>query len=289
VAVLQWKTGDGQAALATLAPLLAEGRFEPAFSTGSRIAEERGDTPKAVELSRAAIQLAPDNVENYLDFATIAFSHKSFQVGIDMIDAGLKRSPSAAPLYLARGVLEVQLSKSDAAVSDFEQAHRLDPKLSIALDAMGIMNSQQHDNNASLAVFESQAKMHPDDALVQYLLAEQLSQGEMEADVSRLREAISAAERATRLDPHYQQAHDLLATLYLRAKQPQSAINEAELALASDPNDEVALYQELMAKRRSGDTVATQELTARLKTAREENAKKQQTSDRYRLQDDTNP
>ena len=72
----------------------------------------------------------------------------------------------------------------------------------------------------------------------------------------------------------------------MRAKQPQLAIKEAELALASDPYDEGALFQELMARRRSGDTGVIQGLTARLKAARAENSKNQQKNDRYRLQDD---
>jgi len=61
---------------------------------------------------------------------------------------------------VARGVLEAQLSRSDAAVADFEQGHRLDPKLSFAVDAVGIMQSQQHQGEQSLALFEAQAKQH---------------------------------------------------------------------------------------------------------------------------------
>jgi tetratricopeptide (TPR) repeat protein len=286
VALLHWKTGASQAALETLSSLLAAGRFEPAFGLAAHISEELGDTPRAVSLLRTAIQLAPDKIDNYLDFSNIAFNHKSFQVGIDMLNVGLQRSPSAAPLYLARGVMEVQLTKNDAAVSDFEQAHRLDPKLSFAVDAMGIMNSQQHNNAASLALFQSQAKVHPDDPLLQYLLAEQLSQSATDDNDTQLQAAVAAAEHATKLDPGYELAHDLLATLYLRAKQPELAIKEAEIALATDPNDEGALFQELKAKRRSGDTASIQELTERLKAARIENAKKQQITARYQLQDD---
>lgn len=289
VAVLQWKTGAKEDALATLAPLLTAGTFEPAFSLASRIAEEMGDTPRAVDLLRMAIQLAPDRIDNYIDFSTLAFNHKSFQVGVDMIDAGLQRSPNAAQLYLARGVLEVQLTKSDAAVADFEQAHRLDPKLSFAVDAMGMMSSQAHDDAASLALFEAQAKNHPDDPLLHYLLAEQLAQAATENDSATLRAAIAAASRAAALEPNYQPSHDLLATLYLRAKQPELAIKEAELALSINPNDDSALYQELMAKRRAGKTAEIESLTARLKTMREQNAKAVVKTDRYRLQDNVTP
>ena len=131
VALLQWKTRANQDALKTLAPLLEQGQEEAAFTLASKLYEENGDTPKAVELLRSAILMVPEHTENYLDFADIAYNHQSFQVGVDMVNAGLQRLPQSAPLYVARGVLEVQLSENDAAIADFEQAHRLDPALSL--------------------------------------------------------------------------------------------------------------------------------------------------------------
>jgi tetratricopeptide (TPR) repeat protein len=283
VALLQWKTHADDEALATLASLVSSGQQEAALTLASRIHEEKGETPQAVELLRSAIVLSPDNVDNYLQFADIAFVHKSFEVGIDMLNAGLKRLPNSAPLYLARGVLEVQISKFDVAIADFEQAHHLDPKLSFAEDAMGLMQSQQHKDAASLAFFKEKAKLHPDDPFLLYLLAEQLSQ---ESEGTNQADAIAAAKRATVLDPHYQPAHDLLAVLYLRVNQPELAIKQAELALTEDPNDQTALYQEIMAKRRMGDTEEVRALTAKLNALRSENARREQATDRYRLEDD---
>ncbi len=285
-AVLQWKTNASDDALATLAPLLTNGQAVPALALASKIHEARGETPQAVALLREAILTSPDDIDNYLDFATIAFIHQSFQVGIDILDAGLKRHPKAAQLYVARGVLEVQLSRSDLAIADFEQGHRLDPTLSFAVDAVGIMQSQQHESAESLALFEAQAKQHEDDPLLQYLLAEQLSHAEEEKNGEQLAAAIAAAKRAVTLDPKYQAAHDLLAVLYVRSNQPALAIQQAELALALNPSDQDALYQEIMARRRSGETAKIPALTARLMEARSENQRQQQNADRYRLQEE---
>ncbi len=284
VALLQWKTHAIDDALNTLAPLLEQAHYEAAFSLASRLYEEKGDTPRAVDLLRSAILMTPAHIDNYLDFADIAYNHKSFQVGIDMLNAGLQRVPQAARLYVARGVLEVQLSQNESAIADFEQAHRLDPALSFAVDAVGIMQTQQHQPEQTLALFRSQAKLHPNDALLQYLLAEQLSASATGANAN-FAEAIAAAQHAASLDPAYNPAHDLLAVLYLRAKQPKLAINEAELALAQDPNDQDALYQEILARRRSGDTSQLAALLDRLNELRRSNERKQQTLDRYRLQD----
>ena len=285
VALLQWKTHADADALHTLAPLITAGHNEAALALAARIYEHLGDTPKAVDLLRSAILLAPGHAENYLDFADIAFAHKSFQVGVDMLNAGLQRLPGEAALYVARGVLEVQLSQSNAAIADFEQAHHLDPALSFAVDAMGIMQNQQHQKGQSLALFESQAKLHPDDPLLQYLLAEQLSETATGPASADLEAAITAARRASTLDPRYKAAHDLLAVLYLRSKRPELAIKEAELALAQDPTDQDALYQEILATRRSGNPSKLPGLLARFDEVRKENERKQQDVDRYRLQD----
>jgi len=289
VALLQWKTHAYEDALATLAPLLTEAHQVAPLALASKIHEEKGETPQAVALLREAILRSPDTVDYYLDFAAIAFTHNSFQVGIDMLDAGLKRQPNSAALYVARGVLEVQLSKDDVAIADFEQAHLLDPKLSFAVDALGIMQSQQHQNGQSMVLFEAQAKQHGDDPLLQYLLAEQLSEAAADDNDAKLEVAIAAAKRATILDPGYQAAHDLLAVLYLRAKKPKLAIQQAELGLAINPNDQAALYQEIQARRRSGDASQIQTLTQRLNEARKENGRRQQKADRYRLQEEVSP
>jgi len=285
IAVLEWRSGNEREALATLEPLLSAGGNELALSLGSRMAEKLGDTPRAVDLLRKTILLSPDNEQNYLDFAGIAFAHQSFQVGIDMVQAGLKRLPQSAPLYLARGVLEVQLTdRTQTAIADFEQAHRLDPKLSLSVDAIGIVKTQQHDNAASQDLFDKQAKLNPDDPVLQYLLAEQLSETE-NSDRNTLDHAIAAAKRATVLDPHYQPARDLLAKLYLRIEQPKLAIEQARIALADDPNDQEALYQELMATRRTGDRESIQELSRRFDAVRKANAQRQQNIDRFRLEE----
>ena len=288
VAVLQWRAGQGKEALHTLDPLLTSAQFESAFSLASRVAESLGDTAHAVAWLRQAILLAPENVDNYVAFANLAFIHNSFQVGIDVLNAGLQRLPSAAPLLVARGVLEMQISQQSQAIADFEQAHKLDPQLSLSVDALGIVQSQQHHDKASLDLFRKQAQQHPDDAVVQYLLAEQLGENE-NTGPDDLKDAIAAAKRATTLDPQYEPAHDLLAKLYLRAGQPGLAIEQAKLALAQDPNDQEALYQQLMASRRSGNTAAIKALVERLQQARAENEKKQHGIGQQRLIEGTAP
>jgi tetratricopeptide (TPR) repeat protein len=99
-------TSRPRQAIDALQPLVESPDPDPAaLELSSAAHEAMGETPKAVALLRQAIVRGPGNVNLYLDFASLSFAHQSFHVEIDMIDAGLRRTPDSAPLYLARGVL----------------------------------------------------------------------------------------------------------------------------------------------------------------------------------------
>ncbi len=264
-------SGDLETAIATLDPLLHAGPpDDAALLLRARIAEADNKTPEAVNWLRQAIQFAPKSAENYLYFAEISFAHGSYQVGIDLLNTGLQQLPNNPRLLLARGVLRAQLDHMDAALTDFEAAHRLDPKLSLAEDAMGVLFSQKHDMSAARAVFREKLKGQPNDALLQYLYAESLSEGAAE-DSKSLAEAIAAAKRSVELEPSYQSARDLLCVLLLRHGDLKEVVEQADEALKRDPYDEAALYQELQAERRLKETDKLPDLVARLQAAKSHN------------------
>jgi predicted Zn-dependent protease len=258
-------------ALVTLKPLLApESQNDEAFLLGAQIAEADGNTPEAVAWLRQAIQIAPRQVSNYMYFAEVAFNHGSFQVGIDILNLGLEQLPGNARLLIARGVLEVQMAALDAALRDFEQAHRLDPKLSFADDALGMLFSQKHDTSAALAWFAEKSKQRPADPLLQYLYAEALSES-AETNPQDFAKAVAAARQALALEPAYEPAHDLLCLLLQRAGDLAGVIAQANAATKLDPYDESALYQEMVAERKLKHTEQTQALLKRLQEARAHN------------------
>jgi len=282
-----WKAKDYPNGLQALDPLLKSSPPDAeALNLAARLAESSGDTPRAVELLQKAIATKPDDPRNYLFFSEISFNHSSYKVGIDMLNAGLARIPQDARLYVARGVLEVQLSKFDDALTDFHKAHQLDPNQSLAGDAIGIMLDQQHQSAESLAAYAAQAKAHPDDALVQYLYAEALNRSD-QADQSNVQaSAIEAARRAVALEPDYQPALDLLSQLELHAGNVDKSLTLAQKAIARNPDDETAIYQELMAYRQLGKKDEVNQLVAKLKQLKEQ---KQNMKTNYQLQEVTNP
>jgi tetratricopeptide (TPR) repeat protein len=241
---------DRPAALATLQPLLGpDAHDNAAFLLAAELAEADNNTPQAVEWFRKAIQINPRDATAYLAFSELSFNHGAFKVGADFLTLGIQQLPSEARLYLARGVLEEQMTQMDAALHDFQEAHRLDPHLSFAEDAMGMLASQKYDTTAALALYVQQSQLHPDDPLLQYLYAEALSQVQ-NPDPKTTENAIAAAQRAVHLEPGYQPARDLLCVLLLRHNDLADVVAQAEEAVKRDPYDEVALYQELLAEHK---------------------------------------
>ena len=121
--------------------------------------EANKDTPNAVKILRDAIVKDPRNVGLYVDFANIAMTHQSFQTGIDMVNAGLKLQPKAAELYLARGVLYVQLADYEKAEADFEKAEQLDPRQSLSAAAQGMVAEEKNQNDPDQALATVRAKL----------------------------------------------------------------------------------------------------------------------------------
>jgi tetratricopeptide (TPR) repeat protein len=282
-AIALWRAKRLDEALAALSPLVENGSTNSrALAIAAQIAEEKGNTPQAVAWLRQAILADPSIVKNYVLFATFAFNHSSFKVGIDMVDAGLRVLPTAAPLYLSRGVLRVQLSQIDAALDDFQQAHRLDPHLSFAEDAIGMIRSQEHDNRGSLEIFREHAEKNPRDPLLQYLYAEALVENPESGNPEVQAQAIRAASQAVKLEPDYQPARDLLAVLYLRAGDASAARQQAEEALKRNPDDTTALYQKMMADRSLGYKDEINGLVARLKQLKQS---EQETKTKYLLEE----
>lgn len=286
LALVQWHSGNGADALATLEPMLNAATADSrVLRLAAAVHEANNETPQAIELLRAAIAANPDDSANYVDFATLSFTHGSYSVGIDIVNLGLTRLPNSAPLYMARGVLYGQNGDFEKAMADFEQAHKLDPTSSMAASAEGVAQSQRHNHEEALEDFRRQVREHPKDAFAYYLLAESLSwsppDARQESSQESLTEAISAATKSIALDPHRVQAYDLLASLYLQADQPQQAVKVCRSALRIMPKDQQAVYSLILALRKTGAKEELKGLVHTLTDLRKEEQAESSRGNRY--------
>lgn len=293
LAAVDLMTGHNRSAIDTLQPMLtAESADADALGLASAAYEALGDTPNAVSALRRAIVAAPRNLKLYIDFASLCLTHKSFQVGVDMINAGLTQSPDAAQLYLARGVLYVQLGQYDSADADFLKAERLDPGRGAGSVARGMAKLQQNDAKKALKIVLLQLKTRPNDAFLHYLLAEILSSRGARPGSPEFQRAVDAASEAVRIDPGFVLARDVLSRLYLESGQAGLAIEQSRRALRDNPDDQIALYRLIRALQKSGrkqDAAEIPGLLKRFGEVRAQARKREAEESRYRLVEQAPP
>ena len=284
LATMQFADHRANDAIQTLKPLLESTTPDPdALDLASAAYEAVGDTPQAVEALRKAIVLAPRTVNYYLDFVDLCLAHSSFQAGVEMIDAGLRLLSQSAPLYLARGVLLVQMAKYEEAESDFETAQRIDPNEALGSSAKALADIQQNNLDRALETVQSQLRQKPDDAFLHYLLAEILVRRGAPEGSPEMRQATEAAAKAVQLNPNLTLAHNVLASLYLQSGKLELAMEQSRLALRIDPADRTALNHLILALRRSGTTDEIPPLLKRYASLREQAAKEEARDRRFRL------
>jgi len=239
-----------------------------------------------VKILREAIVKDPRNTGLYVDFAEIAMDHQSFQTGVEMIDAGLKLQPESPDLYLARGVLYVQMAAYDKAEADFSKAEALNPQQGLSAAAQGMIAEEknQSDPDQALATVRAKLAKKPNDGFLWYLEAAILSQKGPEAGSADFQQGLKSAEKATSLDPSLTAAHNVLAKFYLDSGQFAPAARECRRVLEKEPADQTALYHLVMALRKTGDDKKEiPELLKRLAKARQDAAKEEGERNRYKL------
>lgn len=285
LASLQMMAQRPKDAISTLQPMLQSGSKDSDILELAALAYEADEnTPQAVGILRQAIVSNPHDVNLYLDFANISLDHQSFSVGVDMINAGIQAEPKSAPLYVARGVLYVQLADYDKAEADFEKADALDPRKSLGSAAEGLAAVQKNDPDHALATVRAKLAQKPNDPFLLYLQAEILTQSGPEPGSAAFRQAMESAKKAITLRPSLAAARDVLAKLYLQSGQNEAAMEQCRKALNTDPKDQTALYHLIQALRKSGEK--KEEIPGLLKQLaelRRESTKEEAEHNRYKL------
>jgi tetratricopeptide (TPR) repeat protein len=291
LAAVQLMAHKPQDALSTLQPMLqGSGADSEALELAATAYEDSQETPQAVAALRQAILLDPHNMNLYVDFANLSSAHDSYQVGIDVTSDGIGQLPKAAPLYLARGVLYVQLAQYDKAEADFETAHELDPHQSLSSAAQGLLAEQQNDLDGALAKVRNRLVQKPNDPVLLYLQADFLSQKGVDPGTPEFQLAMRSAKQALALRPGLSGARTVLAKLYLQAGSYREAAEQCRKALAEDPKDQTALYHLIQALRKMDDKAEIPDLLKRLAQLRKQTSHEESQRNQYKLvEEDSQP
>jgi tetratricopeptide (TPR) repeat protein len=283
LAVVQSLSGRYRDVIHTLSPVAGKASDPDALDLLADAYEATSDTPGAVETLRRAILANPDNPRYYLDFADICMVHASYRVGIDMVNTGLKRLPQSAPLYLARGILYVQLGRYAESESDFAKAERLDPAARPGMAAKSMAALQENDLGKAERTIRDRLKSQPKDAFLYYLLAETLARKGAVPGSAKFNEAVRAALKAVQLQKDFALARDVLGRLYLEQGNVIGAIEQSRLAVRADPTDQTALYHLIIALTKGHQKEEIPELSKQLTELREQARRKEASERRYAL------
>ncbi len=283
LASVQIMAHQPEQALRTLEPLLRASSNADTLELASSAEEDLHETDQAVSSLRQAILLNPHDVHLYVDFAALAATHQSFQVGIDAVNDGIHLEPMAAPLYFARGMLYVQIAQYDKAEQDFEKAYTLDPSQSLSVAAQGLAAVQQNDLGHALVEVRHNLARKPNDPVLLYLQADILIQQGPAPGSPEFQTAINSAKRAVSLRPALGPAREVLAKLYLLDNQYEAAAEQCRQALEIDPTDQTAVYHLIQALRKTDEKGEIQGLLKRLAALRQQAAKDEREQYRYKL------
>src|SRR5947209_7897594 len=285
LASVQLMAHQPQEALRTLSPLLDAGDTATLDLAASAY-EDAGNTEQAVSTLQKAIVADPNDVNLYLDFAHLCYEHSSFQVGVNALSDGIGLQPNAAPLYLARGVLYVQLGQYDNAEADLDKAHEIDPRESLSSAALAVAAVQENDFGRALTTVNDKLKRNPEDPVLLYLEADLRLQNGASPGSPDFELAIRSARKAVALQPSLSEARGVLAKLYLLSGQYKEAMEQCRKALRDDPKNQAAVYHLIQALRRTGNTSEIPPLLKRLAELREDAGREQAQRNRFKLIED---
>lgn len=283
LASLQLITHKSNDAIATLAPVLQENPSAEILQLAATAYEDSGTTDKAVSALRQAILLDPHNAGLYVDFAYIAYSHQSFQVGIDILSDGIQQLPNSAQLYFARGVMYVQVANYDKSQADFEKAYELDPNQSLTAAAQSLLAVQKNDLDLALASVKERLTKRPDDPILLYLQADILAEKGAEPGTPEFQLALDSAKKSVAVRPTLGPAREVLAKLYMQAGQNDQAIEQTRAALKIDPKNQTSIYRLIQLLRKTGKNDEIPGLLKQLAELKHGDAKAQRQKYAYKL------
>jgi tetratricopeptide (TPR) repeat protein len=202
---------------------------------------------EAIAAFRKATELDPKNEQNYIDLASLCLDHQSFDIAAEIVNGGIANIPNSAALYTLRGAIAAQSSNLEQSAADFERANRLRPDASYGDVGLSLLLGQQSQLDEAIGVIRSRLERAPEDATLNFLLADLLLRKSDDSQKSGQEEARRLLINAVRLQPDMVKAHAALGKLLLKSGDAEAAMRELKAALEKDPNDRVALNQYVLA------------------------------------------
>ncbi|MGH9633090.1 MAG: tetratricopeptide repeat protein, partial [Bryobacteraceae bacterium] len=284
LALCRYEAKQFKEALDALSPLLPAAVPEAEtlrLAAASRMALE--DTEQALKLLQRAVHLYPREESHYIDLASLCLEHESYDLGLEILEAGQKNAGPSPRLHAILGVFYAELGKHEQAAAEFQRASDLAPEQKFGKLGLGMSMLEAGKIEESIGLLRKHLKENPEDAEAHYLLAEALQRMGAGPGSPELKEAFERLQKAVALKPTLVNAKVSLGKLLLKSGDTEAAHSLLKSALRTEPENRSALYQLALALRKSGRTKESADLLARLKAFVQKERQEELDKNRVRL------
>jgi tetratricopeptide (TPR) repeat protein/predicted aspartyl protease len=216
---------------------------------GAASAERMDFTHALPDLNRA-VELAPDDPENYRTRAGVYWRSGNGEQALRDFDQALKYKPDDVALLLDRGTLRLQRNDADGAHADLERAELLaarDPAVSLRIaQAYAATGRLQQ----AVSYLDRWVSANPRDDRMPGVLGERCWLRALTGGASD--QALSDCNRALSGGQHTARAYEGRGLSYLRSQKFDKAIADFTGALQLQPRDAEALYGRGLAESGKG-------------------------------------
>jgi tetratricopeptide (TPR) repeat protein len=268
--------GDSQytPCIATLNELLKSGNTAPEVYSLLGVAQEKaGRTKEAYDAFRQGILKNPNDTRSYLNIATLACQHLSYDLAVQILTSGIEVNPNSEPLVLSRGIAHTLKAEFGAAEQDYARAIQMAPKDHASYLALGLSKLESGDLEGAIQALQKASELDPDDPYPYYFETEALLQKGVAPGTPRFNQARAVIDTSLRLDPNLAFAHADRAKLELLSNDAASAVADLERARAADPKSTSIAYLLAQAYRRNGQKEKSDVLFAQVKESSDRDAR----------------
>jgi len=269
-------------AVATLQPLAQKSAPEPdAVSLLAAAHEGAKQLTQAFDVLRRIINLYPREERLYADLANLCLEHSAIDLGIEVLEIGLKNNPASARIQTMLGVLFARADRMSQAEAAFRNAEKLAPDTSFGRVGLAVAMMQIGAADEAIKHLREQLQRTPNDAQVSLMLAQALLQ--KDTSPAELKEAHTILRSLIAQRPDNARAHSLLGKIYLRQNDAVNAARALETAIKLDPSDRNSTYQLMTVYRKQGRIKEAAALQSRVQKLLDEEREADVEAARYRL------
>jgi len=133
---------------------------------------EKGDAPRAIEVFREALKLAPTSTDALLNLAIAHLLGNQPDDAIRDAEAVLKVDPNSAAAHYITGCANLRLGRPEAALKALQQSQKIDPAVTAVNFQLGLAHERLGQFDDALVQFQTATEFEPEHPAAHYRLSQ---------------------------------------------------------------------------------------------------------------------